>query len=162
MNAIRHKILQKSTDPDSSEAINNKNDIALQRLLKESHLLDPGSFKSDSSTQSGSGRLKALDLRLKDLGAKESLAQQQKMPLSHRKGIVIKAASRETKRRDQAVENGVVLEKVRHASGGKRFREKGVGGPAVGRMKGATLKISSRDLRSIQGPPPRQGRTSRK
>ena len=32
-------------------------------------------------------------------------------------------------------------------------RERGVGGPGIGKMQGGTLKLSSRDVKNIQGPP---------
>ena len=140
-------------EEDSAESANLTNDLALQRLLKESHLLDPSAFKGTVSAPEGKGRLKVLDLRLQDLGAKQSITQQEKMPLSHRRGIASKAAEREGKRRKEAAENGVVLEKANFTlkTGGKR-REKGTGGPTVGKFRGGMLKLSSRDVRSIQGP----------
>lgn len=140
-----------TSDDDPSEAAKMKHDLALQRLLKESHLLDPSSFKESLPAQDGKGRFKALDLRLKDLGAKESTSQQQKMPLSHRKGIAAKAADREEKRRKDALENGVILEKPKGTSKSTKYRDKSVGGPAIGKFRGGTLKLSSRELRSIQG-----------
>ncbi|KAF2484712.1 hypothetical protein BDY17DRAFT_323546 [Neohortaea acidophila] len=151
---------QQKADP--TEVTNLKHDLALQRLLKESHLLDPESFQSGSSgastpTTSGKTRLKALDLRLQDLGAKHPATQQQRMPLSHRKGIAAKAAGREQQRRKDAVENGVILEKARSAGvagsakGPVKRRERGIGGPTVGKFKGGTLRLSERDVRAIQG-----------
>lgn len=139
-----------TTEDDATEAANKKHDLALQRLLKESHLLDPGSFKGTLPASEGKSRLKALDLRLKDLGAKEPVSQQQKMPLSHRKGIVAKATDREERRRKNALENGIVLEKAKSTSKTKKFREKGVGGSTIGKFRGGTLKLSSRDLQSVQ------------
>ena len=137
---------------DSSEAANLKHDLALQRLLKESQLLDPGSFKGSTAVPEGKSRLKALELRMKDLGAKDSLSQQQKMPLSHRRGIMAKASDREERRRKEAAENGVILERAKaRAQVGKR-RERSVGGPALGKFKGGTLKLSSKDVRAIEGP----------
>lgn len=147
------------TEEDATEKANLKNDLALKHLLKESHLLDPTSFSisSKTSTPEGKSRLKSLDLRIQDLGAKQSIAAQEKMPLSHRKGMASKASSREEKRRREARENGVVLEKAK--SGGKlaKRRERSVGGPTVGRFKGGTLKLSSKDVRLIQGPKGRDG-----
>ncbi|KAF2719571.1 hypothetical protein K431DRAFT_305012 [Polychaeton citri CBS 116435] len=148
---------------DSPEADDLKNDLALQRLLKESHLLDAKNARTSSMVPEGKVRLKALDMRLQDLGARESHLKQEKMPMSHRKGMVAKATMREDKRRKEAVENGIVLEKARKrdvggSSGGsggdklKKRRERGVGGPNVGRFASGTLKLSARDVRDIQGP----------
>lgn len=101
---------QDSADPDeaTTDAANLKKDLALQRLLKESHLLDSQS----SLSHSGQNRHKALDLRLRDMGSKSSIFRQQKMPLAQRKGILAKATERESNRRRTAQENGIILEKA--------------------------------------------------
>lgn len=150
---------QKASDEDdASEAANLKHDLALQRLLKESHLLDPGTFSAKNSAPEGKGRLKALDLRLQGLGARSSLSTQEKMPIAHRKGIQSKAGGREAKRRKEAAENGVILEKAKHASvKDSKRRERSVGGPTVGKFRGGTLRLSGKELRDIQGPK-RQGK----
>ena len=129
-----------------------KNDLALQRLLKESHLLDAGAFNGKVSAPEGRSRLKSLDLRIQDLGGRKSISEQEKMPLSHRKGITAKAAGRDSRRRKEAADNGVVLEKARTAIKSAKRRERSVGGPTVGKFTGGTLKLSSRDVRSIEGP----------
>ncbi|KAI6891536.1 hypothetical protein KC318_g15553 [Hortaea werneckii] len=100
-------------EDDASESANLKHDLALQRLLKESHLLDPSSFDGTNTAPEGKSRLKALDMRLQDLGAKKGTLEQEKMPLSHRKGIKAKAANREVARRKDAAENGIILEKAK-------------------------------------------------
>lgn len=146
---------RKSKQPDeddASEAANMKHDLALQRLLKESHLLDPATFSARDSAPEGKGRLKALDLRMQGLGAKSSFSTQDKMPIAHRKGIQSKGVEREQKRRSDARENGVVLEKARHAAKDMKRRDRSVGGPTVGKFRGGTLKLSGKDLRDIQGP----------
>lgn len=144
----------KASEDDKTEATNLKHDLALQRLLKESHLLESNAFTTQTPEISGKSRLKALDLRLKDLGAKKSSLEQQRMPLSHRRGITAKATDREQRRRKDALENGVILEKAKHASKADQTRRvRSVGGPAIGRFRGGTLRLGARDLRSIQGPP---------
>ncbi|KAK6414733.1 pre-rRNA processing and 40S ribosomal subunit assembly [Oleoguttula sp. CCFEE 5521] len=91
--------LQSIGDGDTTEVANLQNDLALQRLLKESHLLDSSTFGSKSTSEpEGKGRIKALDLRLQDLGSKTSHLAQEKMPISHRKGIVAKASSQLVRR----------------------------------------------------------------
>nr|POE56667.1 uncharacterized protein c3f10.08c [Quercus suber] len=138
-------------DDDDTESANLKHDLALQRLLKESHLLDSDSVKSGVSyAPQGKARLKAMDLRMKDIGAKKAIMVQEKMPMAFRKGITAKGAAREAARRKEAAENGIVLEKVR-ATGvkggkiGEKRRERGIGGLGVGRFQGGTLKLSQRD-----------------
>lgn len=132
-----------------SDAENLKKDLALQRLLKESHLLD---HKSPSSPY-GKNRHKAIDLRLQELGTKLSLYHQRNMPMSQRKGIAAKASGREESRRKEAKENGVILAKA--TKGRKDIidtkRQRGIGAPSVGRFKGGMLTLSKRDVIEIQG-----------
>lgn len=132
-------------EPDGEEKLNLKNDLALQRLINESHLLHP------SSRQDTTHKQKVLDMRLQSLGSKTSFMQQEKMPMSHRKGMIAKAADREDLRRREAKENGVILEKPKKQKTNvepKRLR--GMGGPAVGKFKGGTLSLSEKDVMSIK------------
>lgn len=131
------------------DKINLKNDLELQRLISESHILDAS--KRDQNT---SYRPRILDMRLRSLGSKKSFLEQEKMPMSHRKGITAKGAERELRRRQEAKENGIILEKAKRpeksaATEAKRLR--GVGGPSVGRFKGGTLSLSKRDVADIKG-----------
>lgn len=148
-------------EDDAADADNLKHDLALQRLLKESHLLDSASDLAPT----GKNRLKALDLRMQSLGAKQSLYdQQKKMPTAHRRGINAKAASKEDKRRREAKENGIVLEKptkVTKSSNSGR-RERGVGGSSIGKFSGGTLNLSKKDLHSMQSSKSRGGGKGKK
>ncbi|KAI9368766.1 hypothetical protein BJX61DRAFT_199524 [Aspergillus egyptiacus] len=139
---------KKSEDEDDNdEALNLKNDLALQRLLKESHLLESASDLAPT----GKNRHKALDLRMQELGAKDSLYRQKKMPSAMRKGIKAKASSKEEKRRREARENGIILEKPapkKHVN--NQRRERGVGGPSIGKFSGGTLNLSQRDIARVQ------------
>ncbi|CAJ2509793.1 Uu.00g056930.m01.CDS01 [Anthostomella pinea] len=172
-----------TADEDAPSLI--KNDLALQRLLSESHL-----FSSSSATNGGGGggstehtgrnRHLATDLRLTALGAKGSIFKQDKMPMHMRKGIVSAAAGRESRRRQEAKENGIVLERpvgaaaaVGHAALGRKAtkargrerrgpgsgsRDRPVGAPSVGRLNNGTLKLSKRDIHEIESSGPRTGR----
>lgn len=69
---------------------------------------------------------------------------------------------KEARRRRNAKENGVILEKVSMSHSNKKGakyksksgrRERGVDAPGVGRFSGGTLKLSRKDVASIQGPP---------
>ena len=132
-----------------TDAANLKKDLALQRLLKESHLLDRPSLTSAPTVN----RNKVTDLRMQALGAKASLFAQQKMPLSHRRGIQAKKVTREEVRRNEAQENGVILERAtKDKQGDIRKRERGIGTAAVGKFSGGTLKLSRRDIHEINGP----------
>jgi hypothetical protein len=81
------------------------------------------------------------------------------MPPSHRKGIVAKKKEKEEFRRREARENGIILEKVsmKGRGGGERKRERGVGGPGVGKLVGGTLRLSKKDIYDIEGPKGRGG-----
>ncbi|TFB05682.1 hypothetical protein CCMA1212_002003 [Trichoderma ghanense] len=141
-------------------------DLELRRLIAESHLLQtnkPTSLSSilSSSSQAepktfaaGRVRQKALDLRIQALGSKTSILKQEKMPMHMRKGINAAATEREAKRRREAKESGVILERETGKKK-KRDRKSGGGGagfgPAVGRMRGAELRISERDVKKIEG-----------
>lgn len=133
----------------ATDAEHLKNDLALQRLLKESHLLESASELAPT----GKNRHKALDLRMQSLGANSSVYQQN-MPSSHRRGIKAKVATKDDKRRREAKENGIILEKPgpksKSSSSNKR-RERGVGGPSVGKFTGGTLNLNQRDINAITG-----------
>ncbi|KIX10542.1 uncharacterized protein Z518_01625 [Rhinocladiella mackenziei CBS 650.93] len=141
---------QPADGEDASEAMNLKHDLDLQRLLKESHLLE----QAKVSSTPGSHRHKAVDMRLRSLGSKGSMFHQVKMPLAHRRGILAKSASRETMRRKEAQENGIIVEKPeqKRFRSGERRRERAVDIPAVGKFRGGTLKLSKKDVLDIQGP----------
>lgn len=82
---VKGAIPGKRAEPedDESEAINLKHDLDLQRLLKESHLLE----QAKASSLPGTHRHKAVDMRMQTLGSKDSLFTQEKMPWSHRRGL---------------------------------------------------------------------------
>ncbi|PKY05999.1 hypothetical protein P168DRAFT_326293 [Aspergillus campestris IBT 28561] len=146
--AVKRAPTKEKEDDDPKEADNLKHDLALQRLLKESHLLEDASDLAPT----GKNRLKALDLRMQELGAKSSLYHQ-KMPSAHRRGIKAKAETKEDKRRRDARENGIILEKPAHKKNksSSGHRERGVGGPSVGKFAGGTLNLSKSDIFSVKG-----------
>jgi hypothetical protein len=134
-------------DEDSTQ--NLKNDLALQRLLSESHLLSATASADVNPT--GKTRHKALDMRLQSLGSKTSIFVQEKMPMSFRKGIDKKKRDREEKRRKEAKEAGIVLEAVERKKTAIGRRERAIGAPVVGKFKGGLLTLSKRDISEIQG-----------
>ncbi|EGS20624.1 uncharacterized protein CTHT_0024580 [Thermochaetoides thermophila DSM 1495] len=171
---------KKSTDDsfpeDSAELL--ANDLALQRLIAESHILseagaNPSHWQSSHAATTGTntrafatGRIakKTTDMRIQALGAKESILTQQKMPMNMRKGIVKHQEEKEKKRRQEARENGIVLEReVKKKKTVRKRRERPVDLPAVGRMRGAELRISAKEAaaiaREVRGP---QGRGKRR
>ena len=160
---------KKEDDEDHiTEASHLKNDLALQNLLRESHLLSThnptystraiNASNNTAKPSSISTRHKLTDLHLQSLGAKTSIYTQKKMPMQFRKGIVAKANLRDDLRRKEARENGIILErKSGSGSGGgkkgerRKERDKGVGAPSVGKFRNGTLTLSRKDVGSITG-----------
>lgn len=133
------------------ETANLKQDVALQRLLRESNLLND----QTSLTPTGKNRLRALDIRLQDLGSSSSAYAQGRMPLSHRRGIQAKSILKEKERRKTAKENGIILEKA--VTGSKKAvgrRTRSVDTPSVGRFQRGMLTLSKNDIAAIKGPKP--------
>ncbi|KAJ5574121.1 uncharacterized protein N7459_008548 [Penicillium hispanicum] len=150
---------QSTKEEIEDDADNLKHDLALQRLLRESHLLESASELAPT----GKNRLKALDLRMQSLGAKSSLYAQSKMPTAHRRGIKAKAVAKEDRRRKEAKENGIILEKpnkVTKSNTGRR--ERGIVGSSIGKFSGGTLNLSKHDLHSMQSSKGRSGKSKGK
>ncbi|KAK2591842.1 pre-rRNA processing and 40S ribosomal subunit assembly [Conoideocrella luteorostrata] len=150
-----------------------KQDLELRRLIAESHLLAPHAATKSLSSVSvnaaqpksfaeGRTRHKATDLRVQALGSKLSIHKQEKMPMHIRKGIAAAADARETKRRREAKENGIILERETGKKRRERGRDGGLDRPGVGRFKGAELRISERDVRGIEGTRDTFGRKGRR
>ncbi|KZM23689.1 pre-rRNA processing and 40S ribosomal subunit assembly [Ascochyta rabiei] len=155
-------VKKKSADADETgETANLKNDLALQKLLRESHLLSASSSGASTPTLTTSGiaRHKSTDLHLQSLGAKGSVFTQKKMPMAQRKNMAQKARLTEEKRRHDAREAGVILEREQRVGmkDKDKKRERGVGGPSIGKFRGGTLSLSKKDVRSITGGPGSQG-----
>ncbi|PFH58967.1 hypothetical protein XA68_12964 [Ophiocordyceps unilateralis] len=154
-----------STDPEDAPSLLAQ-DLALRRLLSESHLLQTIP-RHDKLFSTGRARLRAMDLRLgSDPSASSSSSsqqqqqqqqqQQKKMPMKMRKGMRAAAAARDDKRRRHARENGIVLEKspLSTTTAAKKALTRKLPRRhrhAVGSMKRAELRLSSRDVDSIQG-----------
>ncbi|KAM0347150.1 hypothetical protein ACHAPU_005090 [Fusarium lateritium] len=145
-------------------------DLELRRLLAESHLLAPvlsasGTTVAPKAFAAGRTRQKATDLRVQALGSKVSIHKQEKMPMNMRKGIVAAADARETKRRREAKENGIILEREtgkKKAGRRDRGRDVAVDRPGVGRLRGAELRLSDKDIKGIEGGRDAFGRRSRR
>lgn len=168
------KTSQKTEGDDDPQNEDSKsllaNDLALQRLISESHILSAsnpfntiGAGGSSSSADGkafteGRIRKRTTDLRLQKLGSKESIFTQRKMPMNMRKWITATRDAREEKRRREARENGIILEKPQDKSGGKkgsRRSKKGHGGvdvdmPGMGKFKNGELRLSQREVRAVE------------
>ncbi|KAI5863180.1 hypothetical protein GGS23DRAFT_56625 [Durotheca rogersii] len=159
--AAKRKAGAATMDEDAPSLL--RNDLELQRLLSESHLfssLSPGDG-AGAMEHTGRNRHLATDLRLAALGSKASIYRQAKMPMAHRKGIVAAAGAREARRRREARENGIVLERPAKggraaAAGRKRAggrapkRQRPVDAPAVGTLRNGMLKLSRKDISAVQ------------
>ncbi len=152
------------------------NDVALQRLIAESHLFSttahsatrlPTSLARGRDRPFGTGRTRhyANDLRLQSLGGGDGIYVQKDMPLVQRRGMAVAAAGREAQRRREAREGGVILEKEQK-NDKKRDRsrraERAVDVPSVGKLRGAELRLSRRDVREIEGPKEVAGKKRRR
>lgn len=148
-------VKKKQDDDEVGDVANLKNDLALQKLLRESHLLSASSSGTSTPalTTTGVARHKSTDLHLQSLGAKSSVFTQKKMPMAQRKHMIQKARVTEAKRRTEAKEAGIVLEREQSVAkvDKEKKRERSVGGPSIGRFKGGTLSLSKKDVRSITG-----------
>ena len=83
-----------------------------------------------------------------------------------RRGIVEKKDEREKKRRKDAKEAGIVLErpngKIKGRSGKSwTKRDAGVGAPSIGRFKNGTLVLSKDDVRGLTSQRGKGGRRGR-
>lgn len=137
------------------------NDLELQRLINESHILSAsnpfhhGTGKgANAAATFAEGRTRKLttDLRLQKLGSKDSILTQRKMPMGMRQGINTARGAREEKRRREAKENGIVLEK---AAPEPKRKKKGrsdvaVDMPGMGRFSGGELRLNKREVREIE------------
>ena len=66
--------------------------------------------------------------------------------------MIAKANDKEDFRRKEARENGIILEKSKRPkkTATENRRERGVGGPSVGKYKGGTLTLSKHDVGRIK------------
>jgi hypothetical protein len=72
--------------------------------------------------------------------------------MSFRKGIERKKHEREGKRRREAKEAGIILEReVKMRKGRPEKRDRGIEGPTVGKFKAGLLHLSKKDVFDIQG-----------
>lgn len=143
------------------------NDLALQRLISESHILaasnpfndigrssrggasaaaEEAGATTSSTTKAASfaeGRTRRLttDLRLQKLGSKGSIFAQQKMPMGMRKGISAAREAKEDRRRREARENGIILETRSSSSGGGKGKAGGGGRRAKGGRGGVAVDM---------------------
>lgn len=117
--------LKAVSTPEDQEDLDN--DLKLQRLLKESHILanlmthsgaDLTLQTIDYEDPSGKARRRALDSRIRELASTNSATKGlpktlEKMPMSMRKGMIKKRDHRISKYEEEAKNAGIVLSKVK-------------------------------------------------
>lgn len=93
-------------------------------------------------------------MRVQSLGSGTSILAQEKMPMHIRKGMVAAAAGREAKRRREARENGIILERPAAPKPSKKARTGGrhaaLDAPGMGRFRGAELRLDDAAVRGIE------------
>ncbi|KAJ6264048.1 hypothetical protein Dda_0188 [Drechslerella dactyloides] len=136
----------------AADAENLKHDLALRRLLSESHLLD-----NSLSHASARHRQQALDARIVALGGTplaDLSGAASRTPMAIRQGMTRAQDRRAEKLRSSARENGIVLSKSQMKKTKKtttnKKRDRGVGAPAVGKFRRGALILSRRDVAGMR------------
>jgi hypothetical protein len=131
-----------------------KKDKALQRLLRDAHLLDGSADALE--IQGGKARQQSIAEQLKRSGAKQ--ATQRKMPAGMRLGIRDAQRKKAQVHEETMRENGIITakktaaEKQADLPRKKPRKERSLGTMAgVGRYKNGTLTISKREIDSVNG-----------
>lgn len=130
-----------------------KNDLELQRLIEESHILhEQQEFTGadisigDPMESIGKNRIKILEARLAKAGGKKKA---EKMPMAIAKGIKAKAKERSEAHKSRAKEAGIVLaheKKVRK----QRVHDRGLKINSVGKSTAHGVSVSQRDIARVQ------------
>lgn len=107
-----------ASDEEDNEAENLKNDLELQRFLKESHLLNAFDSNSyDDDTIVGKARSRTLEMRLKTIsatnGRHQKLNKLEKVPINIRKGMINKHMKKIAQHEQEARDGGVVLSHIK-------------------------------------------------
>lgn len=144
---------QRTEERDEDEQLNLDNDLALQRLIKESHILaEAGLSGVDISTGiTGKARHKTLESRLDDLGVKKTKTQQ--MPMNMRKGMTAKQQERHERHVKNSREAGIILARSEVTKAPKKQvkRERGLKIASVGRETRHGLIISKSEIAKYSG-----------
>ncbi|OLL22794.1 hypothetical protein NEOLI_004687 [Neolecta irregularis DAH-3] len=134
-------------DDDDDDSINLKHDVALQRLLRESHLLHKEASSERGLELTGKSRIKALEQYATSLGGK---VKADRTPMRIKRGIKEKAQKRKEKNAREAMEAGIVTSKEKKVK--KRVFKKNSGLDnlhRVGKFKGGTLSINESEIRRV-------------
>lgn len=187
-----------NTTPKSRSEVNEeddlKNDLELDRFIRESHILS--TFQNETSGSEvmldmknnnmvgykdddlcGKARLRTLEMRLNqlsDTNCNRKLKKLEKVPMNIRKGMIKKHMGRINKFEQDAKEGGIILSKVKKGEFRKitstykkdierrigtnmkskiktNFRERSLKINTVGKSTRNGLKISSQEIKRVQG-----------
>ncbi|EMR10994.1 hypothetical protein PNEG_00596 [Pneumocystis murina B123] len=128
-----------------------KNDVALQRLLRESHLLKKGSNRSTFSLEPiGKQRHKIIENRIKLLGGKEI---KEKVPFKIKLGMKLKAKIRSDIAKKKAKESGVVRALPAPKPKTKYKRNYGLNEIRIGKYHKGMITLSEKDIREAVSTP---------
>ncbi|KAL6450336.1 FAF1 Protein FAF1 [Candida maltosa Xu316] len=148
-NALKH-----APKPTKEDDENLQNDLKLQRLLKESHILANSLEYSgadltlqtiDFDDPTGKARKRALTSRMREISSINSTGMPKKlenMPMAMRKGMVKKREDRIRKYEEDARNAGIVLSKVR--KGELRDLNAGKGSTMASDRIGTGKKVTKR------------------
>ena len=154
--AAKQQAKQQSAKSKAEDEENLANDLKLQRLLKESHILantleysgaDLTLQTIDFEDPTGKARRRALDSRIRELASTNSRTgglpkKLEKMPMAMRKGMIKKRDERIKKYEKDARDAGIVLSKVR--KGELRDLDAGKGSTSSSDRLGTGKKVDKR------------------
>ncbi|GMM49751.1 Faf1 protein [Starmerella bacillaris] len=136
------------------EAYNLDNDLALQRMIDESHILNhrPNGHEYTGADISGvldpleavgKNRLKTIEHRLVKAGAKQTT---QRMPQAMAVGVRNKNLQRKQKTKKEAKEAGIILAKERFTKSKNRTRDTGLKINTIGKASEHGIHISASEI----------------
>lgn len=159
-----NKLSEKQKKQGAKEDGDNlENDLKLQRLLQESHILaDQQQYSGadltlqtlDYEEPTGKARQRTLDSRIRSIASVNSATgglpkKLEKMPMSMRKGMVSKYEKRVAKYEEEAKNAGIVLSKIK--KGERRNIQSGKGATSItdriGSGKKSDIRIRDRGLK---------------
>ncbi|CAA93306.1 rRNA processing protein Faf1 [Schizosaccharomyces pombe] len=137
---LRKRSRQNDDGSDDDEVENLKNDLELQKLLRESHLLHEATSRTGQVQLVAEGKIrhKVVQQHIAQLGGKK---ETEKMPMAARRGMKKKQKHIEKVIENEARESGTVLAKKRKER--KQFKKgfRPVTFSAPGKLVGGTLLL---------------------
>lgn len=143
-----------SVTPKKEDKEDLQNDLALQRMIDESHILQQRpkeqefsgadiSGSNDPLENVGKNRLKIMEHRLARAGG---VQQKQRMPQAMAVGIKNSVGSRVKRSREEAKEAGIILAKERFTKSKNRSRDKGLKINSIGKASENGIHVSAEEI----------------